>query len=400
MKGKNITYMPAVDQLRAIAALLIIFYHGLHVIGYQLRFGQPFTFDNWLHSDNPLLAALIEGHTAVALFMVLSGFIFTYGARDSTVRYSGFIVNRLLRIFPLFLLLYMTAVYLFPERYTLLGLVQGILLQNNLPGATFIEPFTSLFWTISVEFQFYLIFPFLLRFHRQGGPAYLPMLIGLFLLIRLIGLALGANPRDYSYYTILGRMDQFLFGMMLAHIYRKRPQLPIAPWVGLALSTVGLGIALAGFHALGGYPSTAWYKIIWPTIEAALWACFIYFYLVLFNRPHGWIGRCLAFVGEISFSLYLVHLIVIQLVLRQAVFVLPTNFDTSLNASITTALVVLPIAVALSALTYHLIERPFLNLRQAYLIRPTAEADPPNVAFQQGVTPVLLPSGDGSNTSD
>jgi peptidoglycan/LPS O-acetylase OafA/YrhL len=394
MKGKNITYMPAVDQLRAIAALLIIFYHGLHVIGYQLRFGQPFTFDNWLHSDNPLLAALIEGHTAVALFMVLSGFIFTYGVGDNGIRYSGFILNRILRIFPLFLLLYIAAVYLFPEHYTLLGLVQGVLLQSNLPGATFIEPFTSLFWTISVEFQFYLIFPFLLRFHRQGGSAYLPMLIGLFLIIRLIGLALGANPRDYSYYTILGRMDQFLFGMMLAHIYRKRPQIPIAPPIGLALSIIGLVIALAGLHALGGYPSTAWHKIIWPTIEAALWACFIYFYLVLFNRPLGQIGRCLAFIGEVSFSLYLVHLIVIQLVLRQGVFILPSSFDPLLNASVTTAIVVLPVAVGLSALTYHLIERPFLNLRQAYLIRPKAEAHGSNVALEQGITPVLLPSGD------
>ena len=104
MRSPNIRYLPAVDHLRAFAALLIVFYHGLHVFSYQARFGRDFATDHWLQAGNPLLAVLAEGHTAVALFMVLSGFILTVGALEGGVSWAGFIRNRLLRTYPLFLL--------------------------------------------------------------------------------------------------------------------------------------------------------------------------------------------------------------------------------------------------------------------------------------------------------
>ena len=103
MKSPNIDYLPAIDHLRGLAALLIVFYHGLHVISYRLRFGAAFGFDGWLQPANPLLAALAEGHTAVSLFMVLSGFIFTIGALGRGISTAGFLRNRFLRTYPLFL---------------------------------------------------------------------------------------------------------------------------------------------------------------------------------------------------------------------------------------------------------------------------------------------------------
>ena len=58
MRSSNIRYLPAVDHLRAYAALLIVFYHGLHVFAYRLHFGADFGIDHWLQPANPLLAAL------------------------------------------------------------------------------------------------------------------------------------------------------------------------------------------------------------------------------------------------------------------------------------------------------------------------------------------------------
>jgi peptidoglycan/LPS O-acetylase OafA/YrhL len=376
MKGKNIQYIPAIDQLRGIAAVLIILYHGLHLITYQLRFGTPFTFDGWLTTESALLAPLIEGHTAVALFMVLSGFIFTHGAHGAQIRYGAFLYNRLLRIFPLFLFLYVAGVYLFPERYSLLGLAQGILLQTNLPGATFIEPFTSLFWTIAVEFQFYLIFPFLLIFQRRYGYRYLLGVILLFTLVRAAGLTLGANARDISYTTILGRMDQFVLGMLVALLFRVYQPPRWLPPVVLALSALALALALVVFHRLGGYPAIAWYKILWPTVEGLLWAGFIYAYLHLFRTAQPALMRGLAWLGELSYSLYLTHLTIFALIIRLNLLVLPPSAPIIWNALATTLLVALPAATLLSLLTYHLIERPFLELRRVYLDRsPHAEID-------------------------
>ena len=91
MKSKNITYMPAIDHLRAFAAVLIIFYHGFNNIYYKQLYSKPFEFDHWVYTNNPLKSLLIEGHTAVALFMVLSGFIFTYGAIGHKINYINFI---------------------------------------------------------------------------------------------------------------------------------------------------------------------------------------------------------------------------------------------------------------------------------------------------------------------
>jgi len=99
MKSRNIGYLPEVDHLRAFAALLIVFYHGLHLLRSRLLHDQPFDFSHWVSTENPLLAAIAEGHTAVALFMVLSGFIFTWGAWGHQVRYGAFVVNRVLRIY-------------------------------------------------------------------------------------------------------------------------------------------------------------------------------------------------------------------------------------------------------------------------------------------------------------
>ena len=98
MKSPNIKYLPAVDHLRGFAAALIVFYHGLHLISYEMKFNAPFSFSPWPETNNPFLAVLIEGHTAVALFMVLSGFIFAYGALGREIAYLPFIRNRFLRI--------------------------------------------------------------------------------------------------------------------------------------------------------------------------------------------------------------------------------------------------------------------------------------------------------------
>ena len=72
MKSRNIQYLVQVDHVRAFAALWIILYHGEQVLGAAIGYGRMFTPDLWHHTANPLAAVLFEGHSAVALFMVLA----------------------------------------------------------------------------------------------------------------------------------------------------------------------------------------------------------------------------------------------------------------------------------------------------------------------------------------
>jgi peptidoglycan/LPS O-acetylase OafA/YrhL len=169
MRSPNIRYLPAVDHLRAYAALLIVFYHGLHLFSYRLRFGRDLDMEHWLQPSNPLLAALAEGHTAVALFMVLSGFILTVGALEGGVTWIGFIRNRLLRTYPLFLLMVFAGIATMPQNFSFAAVAQTVLGLGNEAGAFVAPPFTSMLWTIAIEWQFYVIFPLLVAVLAKGG---------------------------------------------------------------------------------------------------------------------------------------------------------------------------------------------------------------------------------------
>lgn len=364
MRSVNIRYMPAVDHLRAYAALLIVVYHGLHLFSYFERFHREFGIDGWLQSGNPLIAALAEGHTAVALFMVLSGFILTQAALDAGVDYGRFIRNRLLRTYPLFLLLVFAGATT-AEHFSWAALAQTVFGFANLPGALVAPPFTSLLWTIAIEWQFYVLFPLLALVLKGGWTRHLLGLLVLLLLLRGGALLAGGSARDIGYMTILGRLDQFLLGMWAAWFFRAHP---ISPRRGAMLAgfiLIVIVLSLYGFNAGGGWPVAPAWKIVWPTFEGVLWAAFVLGYVAWANRTNGVLSRALAGVGVVSYSIYLIHFIVIYAMVEYA---LPLAFtgDAVADALLNTLLFALPVTLAISALTYRYVELPFLRLRGGY----------------------------------
>ncbi|MGO9690923.1 MAG: acyltransferase family protein [Syntrophobacteraceae bacterium] len=68
-----------------------------------------------------------NGHSAVALFLVVSGFIFAYGSFGREITYSSFMKNRLLRIYPLFLTLLAFSIYTRSAPVDLSGIIGTIL---------------------------------------------------------------------------------------------------------------------------------------------------------------------------------------------------------------------------------------------------------------------------------
>ena len=359
----NRAWLPGVDQLRALLALLVLFYHGYLLFSARLIHHADFVFADWPRTRNPVLAVLAEGHSAVAGFMVLSGFIFVQGTAGRGVRYGDFLRNRLLRIYPMYLIVVVFALSAGFGTFSLARLALLVLPLANY--AIPVGPLAAMAWTVAVEFQFYLIFPLLLRLAETQGATWLVRAILLALLLRLFAVLAGADAQWMSYWTIAGRIDQFLLGMLIGLRFAGHgPERGGWPAVGIA--GAGLCALLYGFHLAGGWPAHVWWKALWPDAEALGWAGIILSWQGIADRLPALLARGLEAIGRVSFSIYLLHFAVIS-VLAAHGWVLRPFASATADALLTTALLALPLALALAAFTYATVERPFMALRRRYV---------------------------------
>jgi peptidoglycan/LPS O-acetylase OafA/YrhL len=355
-------YLSRLDHLRFLAALMVLVWHSVHTFIPPAHVPAHYLFP---------LSLFEEGHTGVSLFMVLSGFIFMALCREKEVAYGDFMRNRVLRIAPLFLVWVAFQLWTVPNIDAMRALF-GVLTFNDpaphLPGVG---------WTILVEFQFYFLFPFLLLFYRQQGVRYLLGVLLVALVIRSgVWLSWG-TVQKLSYTSLFGRIDQFVLGMLACELYHRRPNFFRSGWL-FAGSVVGwLGLVHL-FNVWGGYyghPGSKWWVII-PTVEGLFYAAWTGCWLACPLVLPRWLDDGLAWMGKLSFSFYLTHMAVLIVCCRvfAALKFLPTGFGGSLAF---TLLVVLPVTTLVSALTYNVIELPFLSMRRNYLVTPPAPAEEP-----------------------
>jgi len=374
MKSTNFGYIPALDHLRGFAAVLVLFFHGAHFISHKLAYGTPYDPANWPSTGNPFAALAVEGHTAVSLFFLLSGFVFTVGSLQSNLNFRGFYRNRLLRTYPLFLFFLALGIAFNLENFTLVGLLQSVFFLANSDTAINGGAFTYVFWSIAVEWHFYLLFPFLLLAVQRWGWKSLCLLIGAFLLVRCAAYFSGADMRSLSYYSIAGRIDQFMIGMLAGIYYRSFFN------AGRRLDLVGIGgaglvlVLLFGFNRLGGGAVNNYLWIFWPTLEAAAWAVFLIGYLSFARHFHRLVDKALVAVGTVSYSIYMGHYLVLDYFLRHDWESLLVFGDPLATAALNTLVLMLPLVLLLATATYFCVERPFLLRRRRYVKAETPVA--------------------------
>ncbi|MDP1933044.1 MAG: acyltransferase [Gammaproteobacteria bacterium] len=367
MKSSNIGYIPSVDHLRGFAAILVVIFHGLHYISHGILYDTPFDGANWPVAPDIFTSLLIEGHTAVSLFFVISGFIFTYGALGKKIIYVEFLRNRFLRTYPLFLVLLTCGLLLNLENFNVIGLLKTVFFMANYPGAFNGDPFTFVYWSIAVEWQFYLVFPVLMFLVNRFGVLVLPAIILAFLLTRFYQFDPAVDMRATSYWTMMGRADQFLVGMIAGYVYANSKSTAKVNPLWLPAATLLVLTSIFVFNRLGGGGSTGYLWIFWPTIEAAVWAIFLLIYVAVARRFDLRVSSVLVLLGTISYSIYLTHYVVLH--------VLMTNgWDTLIQvggpleiALLNTLLVAIPIVLGLSVITFSLFEKPFFRFRGKYI---------------------------------
>jgi len=347
--------------------VLVLFFHSSHFISHKLIYGTPYDPANWARAGNPFSALAIEGHTAVSLFFLLSGFVFTVGSLQKKLNYIGFYRNRLLRTYPLFLFFLILGIAFNTENFSIVALLQSVFFMANSDTAINGGAFTFVFWSIAVEWHFYLLFPFLLVCVQKRGWKVLLGLILALLVVRTGAYFAGADMRVLSYWTIVGRLDQFLLGMLAGIYYRtyfvagKRLDY-VAIWgAGLVL------MLLFGFNQLGGGGANNHLWIFWPTLEAMAWAIFLIGYLSIARHFYRLVGNALVALGTISYSIYMGHYLVLDFFLRHDWDSLWRLGDPVATAALTTFVFMLPLVLLLAVITYFCVERPFLLRRSSYM---------------------------------
>ena len=370
MQTQQHPYLSRLDHLRFLAASLVVVFHFFHHTQGDLR------------SGNPLVSLVDEGHTGIALFMVISGFIFTVIAGHKDIHYAGFIRNRIIRIYPLLIvaacLQLFISTYNDHRNYGFLQLLSWLIpFRSETIG---LSPYFQQMWTIWVELQFYLLFPFLIMFARRYGSRYLWGVLALMFVLRALVFAASGEVRYIAYETLFGRLDQFVVGMLLGRMWLAKDEMQIEHGLKSAKSLHVLWLLAAALLVLGvlhlfslkvGFAelkSPVW--VVWPLLEGAMWGSFVWVYLqVRWPGPEAIktnIDKGLAALGAVSFSTYVFHNLVLAAYNNHAGIVHFTGlerFDTILTG----LLVVLPLVMLMSAFTYHLIEKPFLSMRKSYL---------------------------------
>jgi peptidoglycan/LPS O-acetylase OafA/YrhL len=377
VRSINREYLPAVDHLRFGAAALVVLYHTVHNMSAHLAPTSGGSAD-WIYSNNPLVTFVVEGNTGVALFMVLSGFILTTGSLGRDLDYRSFVRNRLLRVGPLYLVVLMLALVVAGQHFTLWGALQTTLGFGRFSGGFVYGGFAVVLWAVGVELQFYLIFPFFLRLLNERGPRPLVMFVLTMAVLRIVA-AMSAQPGlDYdhlTYYSLVGRIDQFLLGMLAAYFFPHVRRHLGRIWV-VAIAMVTTVGTLFVYNKLHGHAEPHLWRAVWVDIEGLVWGFTLVSYVATARFGRGRMSRALAWGGERSYGLYLLHVPLLYVVMFRG-WVLDVPGGWFFDTAVTGLLVVLPLAVAISALSFAAVEQPFLSLRRRYVtVAPAATLTP------------------------
>ena len=340
MKGRvetKPTFLPNVQALRAIAALMVVLYHVESGI------------NGWF-APRVALPSVAAGAAGVDLFFLISGFIMVITSRGLSA--GEFMSRRLIRIVPLYwlsTLVFLAAALVVPQRegqdHSLGAILSSLLfIPHARPDGT-AQPLNPVGWTLNYEMFFYVLFALGLAI----APHRLVRLVGA-LLFTIVGLGLILRPdvtalRFWCDAIVL----EFLAGMVVGRLYLSGFRIGALP------ATLLAGLAVASFAVAAGYgePRGLWRLLAWggPALLLLLAA-------VLGPSPA--LPRPLTWLGDASYSLYLFHLPVL-LVFKQIGPRLALPWD----AAATPWLVGLAITLAsilVAGLAYAGFERPITRV--------------------------------------
>lgn len=310
------TFRTDIQLLRALAVLLVIFYHAS-----VPHFGG--------------------GYIGVDVFFVISGFVITNVLQrsptgNSLQQLANFYARRIRRLIPAASLVLITTVVV---TYFFLGPNIGIPLLSDVrfaslfslnfhliaSGSTYFNPgvppsLVTHFWSLAVEEQFYLAFPLLFLFLRKLFTTGRKIAIVIFLLVVIVAsswwsIHISTNNAVAAYYSPFTRLWELALGALLTQLAPTPPALSVQ--MRHALSAIGVLAILSSAFLL---TSASVYPGFLAWIPCAATALVIVASNDSFTSSKKAMKylRPIVYVGDISYSLYLWHFVWLMLPLQYA----------------------------------------------------------------------------------
>jgi exopolysaccharide production protein ExoZ len=299
---------PSLDGLRGTAVILVFLVHycGSYMASFRGANPNVVALAEWPNVFDKIMYWLFRSHHGVYIFFVLSGYLIAKLSLDRNFAYFRFVRNRMVRIYPAFLLALGACIALgFAVGRPLPNwrdLVFNLLFLNGFPPAHVTGiVFNNVTWSLFYEMIFYLVFPIVLVFARYFHS---PILIA----VALAGILISYGPIFFGFYS---EFFLFLFAGAIAGV------LPMARIKTMAdripdVIVISLYWLVTGLMTLG-YLTTS--QFVW------LFAGLGFLILAKAVSGNGGLARGLAWaplaaLGRISYSFYLLHSISIAAVFR------------------------------------------------------------------------------------
>jgi len=341
-------YIPGLDGLRAIAVLIVMVAH----LGFE---------------------HIVPGGFGVTVFFFISGFLITRlllaESEKSGIGLKNFYARRFVRLYPalLFMLIGTVAIYGLSGIGGPTGteLTAGVFYFTNF-FQVFVRattdslpfmPWTHL-WSLAVEEHFYLIFPAFMVMCRKNWKRAAVILIALLAAVPLwrtfIMFGTELPYADYNYMMTDARFDSLAWGCLLSVLLHLKGSLKaFKPLLGIVPT------ALAGTAIIASFlirDETFRYTLRFTLQGAALFVLVLnFYYLKALNFAVNiaeW--KWLAWIGQISYALYLWHVPIYDLVHR------------AMDRGPVSLLITTVASFAISAVSFYIVEKPFVALRKRF----------------------------------
>ncbi|QFI40137.1 acyltransferase [Moritella marina ATCC 15381] len=337
----KLVYRKDIDGLRTLAVGLVVFYHlGLNIPG---------------------------GFIGVDIFFVISGFLITSiifnEIKEKNFLFSNFYKRRLKRIFPLYIFISSVTIIVFyfvmvPDDFNKLlkSYISGMLSLSNMyfikESTGYFSSETELFpllhtWSLSVEEQFYFIWPILLigLLKLKGNKLYTGVFTLLFILI-CISEIITVNSSRVGYYFLLARGHELLAGAILGVLLSDERFKNKINSYNTLFSFLFLFFIIYSIVYISKDDYYPGYLSIFPTLGTV-------FFII--SRQDSFVNKLfsikpMVYLGQISYSIYLWHWPIIVYF----------NY-TGIEIKSAEIFYILFFVFTLSSLSYRFVEVPFIR---------------------------------------